>query len=108
VQNAAGKFITPNLTSFAAAASHADWKSAKDFQLVITNAPGDDSWPITATAFALIYKTPKDAAHSKEVLNFFKWAYASGSKEAEGLDYVALPPALVQQIESYWKAEVKL
>ena len=108
VQNAAGKYITPNLTSFAAAASHADWKNAKDFQLVITNAPGDDSWPITATAFALIYKTPKDAAHSKEVLNFFKWAYASGSKEAEGLDYVALPPALVQQIEAYWKAEVKL
>ncbi len=108
VQNAAGKYITPNLASFAAAASHADWKNAKDFQLVITNAPGDDSWPITATAFALIYKTPKDTAHSKEVLNFFKWAYESGNKEAEGLDYVALPPALVQQIEAYWKAEVKL
>ncbi len=78
-----------NLTSFAAAASHADWKNAKDFQLVITNAPGDDSWPITATTFAIIYKTPKDAAHSKEVLNFFKWSFDSGSKEAEGLDYVA-------------------
>jgi len=108
LQNAAGKFITPNLASFAAAASHADWKSAKDFQLVITNAPGDDSWPITATAFALIYKTPKDATHSKAVVDFFKYAYTEGGKAAEALDYVPLPAALVQQIEAYWKAEVKL
>ena len=108
LQNAAGKFITPNLASFAAAASHADWKSAKDFQLVITNAPGDDSWPITATAFALIYKTPKDASHSKAVVDFFKYAYTEGGKAAEALDYVPLPAALVQQIEAYWKAEVKL
>jgi len=108
LQNSAGKFITPNLASFAAAASHADWKSAKDFQLVITNAPGDDSWPITATAFALIYKTPKDASHSKAVVDFFKYAYTEGGKAAEALDYVPLPAALVQQIEAYWKAEVKL
>ncbi|MBN8886275.1 MAG: phosphate ABC transporter substrate-binding protein PstS [Rudaea sp.] len=108
LQNSAGKFITPNLASFAAAASHADWKSAKDFQLVITNAPGDDSWPITATAFALVYKTPKDAARSKAVVDFFKYAYTEGGKQAEALDYVPLPAALVQQIEAYWKAEVKL
>ncbi|WP_347262126.1 phosphate ABC transporter substrate-binding protein PstS [Rudaea sp.] len=108
VQNSAGKFVTPNLASFAAAASHADWKSAKDFQLVITNAPGDDSWPITATAFALIYKTPKDAAHSKTVIDYFKYAYTEGGKAAEALDYVPLPAELVAQIEAYWKAEVKL
>ncbi len=75
---------------------------------MITNAPGDDSWPITATAFALIYKTPKDVEHSKEVLNFFKWSYTEGGKQAEALDYVPLPPALVEQIQKYWKAEVKL
>lgn len=108
LQNAAGKFISPNLASFAAAASHADWKSAKDFQLVITNAPGDDSWPITATNFILVYKQPKDAARTKEVLNFFKWAYTDGGKQAEALDFVPLPTSLVEQIEAYWKAEIKL
>ena len=108
MENAAGKVVSPNLASFAAAASHADWKSAKDFNLVMTNAPGDESWPITATAFALIYKTPKDAAKSKELLNFFKWAYGEGGKQAESLDYVPLPKELAAQIEAYWKAEVKL
>jgi len=107
LQNAAGKFVSPNLASFAAAASHADWKSAKDFNLVMTNAPGDESWPITATNFILVYKAPKDAAKSKEVLNFFKWAYADGGKAAEALDYVPLPKTLTDQVESYWKAEIK-
>ena len=42
--------------------------------------------PITATAFALVYKTPKDAAHSKAVIDYFKYAYTEGGKAAEALD----------------------
>ncbi|HEY8010735.1 MAG TPA: phosphate ABC transporter substrate-binding protein PstS [Rudaea sp.] len=108
MQNAAGKFVTPNLASFAAAASHADWKSAKDFNLMMTNAPGDDSWPITATSWALVYKTPKSAENAKAMLDFFKWSYANGTDAAKALDYVPLPANLVEQIETYWKAEIKL
>jgi phosphate transport system substrate-binding protein len=108
VQNAAGKFIQPSMESFQAAAASADWKNAKDFFLVITNAPGENSWPITATNFILVYKQPKDAAGTKAALDFFKWAYAEGGKQAEELDYVPLPKNLTDQIESYWQAEIKL
>jgi phosphate transport system substrate-binding protein len=108
VQNAAGKFIQPSLESFQAAAASADWKNAKDFFLVITNAPGENSWPITATNFILVYKQPKDTAGTKAALDFFKWAYAEGGKQAEELDYVPLPKDLTAQIESYWQAEIKL
>src|SRR5690606_22169385 len=48
LQNAAGNWVTPSLESFQAAAATADWTSAQDFNLVITNAPGPDAWPITA------------------------------------------------------------
>ena len=108
VQNAAGKFIQPSMESFQAAAASADWKNAQDFFLVITNAPGENSWPITATNFILVYKQPKDAAGTKAALDFFKWAYAEGGKEAEALDYVPLPKDLTSQIESYWKSEIKM
>ena len=37
-------------------------RNAKDFNLVMTNAPGADAWPITATNFILMYKQPKNAA----------------------------------------------
>ena len=108
VQNSAGKFVQPSMESFQAAAASADWKNSKDFFLVITNAPGENSWPIAATNFILIYKQPKDAARTKAALDFFKWAYAEGGKQAEELDYVPLPKELTSQIEAYWKSEIKM
>ncbi|MEO7064818.1 MAG: phosphate ABC transporter substrate-binding protein PstS [Dokdonella sp.] len=108
VQNSAGQFVQPSLAAFQAAAASADWNSAKDFHLVITNAPGENSWPITATNFILIYKQPKNSAGTKAALDFFKWAYENGGQQAEELDYVPLPKALVERIEAYWQAEIKL
>ena len=107
LQNAAGNFVQPNSETFAAAAASADWANAKDFNLVITNAPGENAWPITATNFMLMHKQPKDDNRSAESLEFFKWAFEQGSAQAEALHYVPLPPALVQQIEAYWAAEFK-
>lgn len=106
VQNAAGQFVKPDTTSFQAAAASANWAGAKDFDLVMTNAPGQTAYPITATTFILMYKTPKNAAQSKAALDFFKWAYENGQSEAEQLDYVPLPTSLVKQIEDYWQSEI--
>ena len=107
LQNAAGNFVQPNSETFAAAAASADWANAKDFNLVITDAPGENAWPITATNFMLMHKQPKDAKRSAETLEFFKWSFEQGSAQAEALHYVPLPPALVQQIEAYWASEFK-
>jgi phosphate transport system substrate-binding protein len=107
VQNAAGKFVTPSTATFQAAAASADWAHAQDFNLVMTNAPGAESYPVTATTFILMYKQPKDAAQSKAALAFFKWAFENGQAEAEQLDYVPLPPPLVGLIESYWQTNIR-
>jgi phosphate transport system substrate-binding protein len=107
LQNAAGNWVQPNPASFQAAASTADWANARDFNLVITNAPGGDAWPITATNFILMYKQPKDTKRSQDALAFFKWALENGQSQAQALDYVPLPPALVQQVEAYWSTEFK-
>jgi phosphate transport system substrate-binding protein len=108
VQNAAGKYVEPNSASFQAAAASADWGKAKDFYLIMTNAPGDGAYPIAATSFVLMHKQPKDPARAKAVLDFFEWAFKNGQKQAEALDYVPLPPSLVSQIEAYWKSELKM
>ena len=107
LQNAAGNFVQPNAETFAAAAASADWASAKDFNLVITDAPGENAWPITATNFMLMHKQPKDAKRTADTLEFFKWAFEQGGAQAEALHYVPLPPELVQQIEAYWASEFK-
>ena len=107
MQNAAGKWILPSDESFAAAAASADWATSKDFYLVITNAPGEASWPITATNFIIMYKKPKNVANAKAAKDFFKWVYVNGDAQAKKLDYVPLPAALVKQIEAYWAVEFK-
>jgi phosphate transport system substrate-binding protein len=104
MKNAAGKFVLPGDESFAAAAASADWAGSKDFYLVITNAPGDASWPITATNFILMPRKPKNGATAKAAQQFFGWVYANGDEAARKLDYVPLPAALVKQVEAYWAA----
>ena len=107
MKNAAGNFVNPSDETFSAAAASADWASAKDFHLVMTNAPGELAWPITATNFILMYKQPKNAATAAEAREFFRWVYANGADQAKALDYVPLPASLVQQIEAYWSENMR-
>jgi len=104
LKNAAGHFVQPGEETFAAAAASADWAGARDFNLVITNAPGANAWPITATNFILVRKNSRPGS-LKNTTDFFRWVYASGRSQARELDYVPLPDALVQQIEAYWNQQ---
>src|SRR5215475_8943568 len=103
VQNSAGNFVIPDAASFQAAAASADWKTAKDFHLVLTNAAGEDAYPITATTFVLMHKQPKSAERSAAAIDFIRWSLGSGKSQAQILNYVPLPPSLVAQIELYWQ-----
>jgi phosphate transport system substrate-binding protein len=100
LKNAAGNYVNPSDDSFAAAAASADWKGSKDFFLIVTNAPGQDAWPITATNFMLVHKDHKPG--TKAAIDFCRWVYANGDASATALGYVPLPDSLVQQIEAYW------
>ena len=106
LKNASGNFVNPSDDTFQAAAANADWANSKDFYLVMTNAKGEKSWPITATNFILMHKRPKNVDTAKNAKAFFTWVYANGGAQAKALDYVPLPNSLVQQIKTYWAAEV--
>ena len=107
VRNRAGNFIVPSKESIKAAAASAEWGDVKDFSLVITDAPGAQAYPISATNFILMYKNPKNPQRSKEALAFFDWVYKNGDTSAEALGYVALPAELTTQIKAYWAANIK-
>src|SRR5215468_440297 len=103
VQNGAGNFVIPDSASFQAAASSADWTATKDFYLVLTNAPGEDAYPITATTFVLMHKQPKNPDRSATAIDFIRWSLERGKSQAEMLNYVPLPLTLIQQIDAYWQ-----
>lgn len=106
LQNAAGNFVRPSVAAFQAAAASADWAHAKDFDLVMTDAPGADAYPVAATTFILMYKQPKDPARAKLALEFFRWSLEKGQATAASLDYVSFPDSVVKQIEAYWTANI--
>lgn len=105
VQNKAGSFVKPEPATFAAAAASAEWAKAKDFSLMLTDAPGADAYPIVATTFALVPKPLN--RRSQEVLDFFRISFEGGAADASALGYVPLPETLVKQVKDYWATSAK-
>lgn len=100
LQNANGKYVSPDDLTFAAAAAGADWFSVPGMGVSMVNAKGDNSWPISTASFIVMYKAPDNKAASDAALKFFDWSFKNGKKMAAELDYVALPDALTDQIRS--------
>ncbi|MGH6822879.1 MAG: phosphate ABC transporter substrate-binding protein PstS [Methylocella sp.] len=105
--NKNGKRVAPDTQTFQAAAANADWANAPGFYLILTDEPGAKSWPIAGATFILIHATPDDPAAATTALKFFSWAYEKGGKQAEDLDYVPLPGAVVALIKKSWASEIK-
>lgn len=105
--NKAGKNVQPTVAAFQAAAANADWAGSKNYYVILTDQPGETSWPITGATFILMHKDATDKAASQEAIKFFKWAFEKGDKMAEELDYIPMPDSVVKQIEKTWAAEIK-
>ena len=100
LKNKDGLFVTPDETSFAAAAAGADWN--KSFYQLITDQPGKNAWPITTATFILMQQKQDKPATATEVFKFFSWAYKNGDKTAAALDYVPMPDSVIGSIEKSW------
>ncbi len=101
--NKAGKYVEPTDTSFKAAAAGAEWTKTPGMGVVLTDQPGDGSWPVTGASFILIHKTQEKPEAGKEVLKFFEWSFVNGQKMADDLDYVPMPDPVVKVIQAEWK-----
>ena len=105
--NKAGKVVGPTIEAFQAAAANADWANSPGYYQILTEQPGDGSWPITAATFILMHAEPQDKAASGEALKFFAWAFKN-NKMAEELDYIPMPAAVVGLIEKTWANDIKV
>ncbi|KQT07671.1 phosphate ABC transporter substrate-binding protein PstS [Ramlibacter sp. Leaf400] len=105
MQNAAGQFVAPDDSAFAAAAANADW--SKTFHQILNNKPGAQAWPITTATYIMMHKVQDKPAQAAATLKFFEWAYKSGDKTAQDLDYVPMPANVKAQIEKLWATELK-
>jgi phosphate transport system substrate-binding protein len=106
IANKDGVYNPPAAKSFQAAAANADWKNAPGYYLLLTDQPGQASWPITGASFILMHKTQEKPESAKELLRFFDWSYRNGGAMAEALDYVPMPDPVVAMVEESWKTQL--
>jgi phosphate transport system substrate-binding protein len=104
MQNSTGAFVSPDDLTFKAAAAGADW--AKSFYQILTNQAGKDAWPLTGATFILMHKAQDKPAQAAASLKFFEWAYKTGDKTAEDLDYSPMPAIVKSAVEKTW-TEIK-
>ena len=98
LQNKAGRYVSPDDLTFAAAADGADWFSVPGMGLSIVDQANPNAWPVSSASFIIMYRDPADKRASQEVIKFFDWAFKNGAKMSADLDYVHLPAALQTQI----------
>lgn len=106
LQNKAGKFVSPTMQTFQAAADNADWESAPDFYVVLTDQPGEKSWPVVGASYILLHKRQPDMAKTKQVLKFFDWCLREGSEMATDLHYVPIPSKVANLVRAAWSKEL--
>ncbi|MCL2020879.1 MAG: phosphate ABC transporter substrate-binding protein PstS [Betaproteobacteria bacterium] len=104
MENQAGKFVQPSEASFKAAAAGADW--TKSFNQILTDQPGEDSWPITAATFIMMHKQQNKPGQAAAALDFFEWAYRNGDAQAGSLDYVPMPQSVKDIVINLWQTIV--
>jgi len=107
MQNADGRYVSPDDLTFAAAAAGADWFGVPGMGVSMVNAKGPTSWPVSTASFILMYKDPENKAASNEALKFFDWAFKNGKQMALELDYVPLPDRLTADIRSRVWSQIK-
>jgi phosphate transport system substrate-binding protein len=96
VKNPAGNFVKPSLESVTAALATADIPD--DFRFSMTNAPGQDAYPIAGATWLLVYQQQENAAKGKKLVEFLKWSLTDGEKMAKDLQYAPLPESVQQRV----------
>ena len=98
VVNAAGKPIQASLESLTKAAEGSAAGIPEDLRYSLTNAPGDEAYPICATVWAVLY-AKQQPGKVKALREFFHWVLQQGQESAADLSYARLSKNLIEKAE---------
>ncbi len=97
VQNREGVFVEANLESVTAAADAGIASIPEDFRYSIANGPGQGTYPISGTSWAIFYANqPTEKRHL--ILDFIRFITQDGQHFAKDFHYAPLPATLAQRI----------
>ena len=97
VQNAAGRFVTPDSASVAATAEELLGAPARDSASVLTGARGTAAYPIVGVTRLIADRVLADTGRAAHFLAFARWSVREGARSAAALGYVPLPEGVVRR-----------
>jgi phosphate transport system substrate-binding protein len=92
-------WVSPTPEAFKAAATHAVWSPAQDFQVMLVDEPGRESWPIVATSYFLLRKDRFEQPATLAVRRFVRWSITSDAPQIDALGYIPLPRFVTVTLE---------
>ena len=100
VKNSSGAFVVPSLSTVAADADQKTGVSSTDFSIV--NQAGATSYPISGYSWAILLQKQTSDTTGAQVVKVLDWTTHTGGGQdlAAGLGYVALPPAVQNQVRT--------
>lgn len=100
VKNSTGNYVVPSLSTVASDANQKTGVSATDFSIV--NQGGATSYPISGYSWAILLQKQTAAIPGAQVVKVLDWTTHTGGGQdlAAALIYVALPPAVQNQVRS--------
>lgn len=100
LQNHDGKWVAPSTEGAAAAAAGAAANMPADLRVLIVDAPGADSYPISGFSWVLVSRDLKDTPANRELVKLLWWMVHDGQKFAAPLQYAPLPDPVVKLDEA--------
>ena len=100
IKNKDGNFVEPTIENVSAAAAGSVGDMPEDMRTQITNADGENAYPISSYTYILVYKDQKDSTKGKALVDFLWWATHDGEKFTSDLHYAPLPEEVVKKVEA--------
>jgi len=94
------KMVEPTFAGFNSALTNSDWKTKANFEEILTDRPGPETWPITTATFILIPRVTLTPEKTIAVMKFISWGFLHGDEIARKVGYVRLIDPLQAKVFS--------
>lgn len=98
LENKAGNYVVPTIDNFIAGAAAADWANAPGYYMVLTDQPGENSYPILGVTY-ILFRKDLAADRRAALIKYFDWCFDTGAAAAKRLQYVPLPENVVELLK---------
>jgi phosphate transport system substrate-binding protein len=97
VLNPSGKFIKASAVTITAACEAAEAPRWDKFSASLTNALGNDAFPITSFTWVYVRTKHSDSRRAAPLLQLLNWIFTGGQPLGESLGYSKLPRPLLEK-----------